>query len=49
MSPSTISSSIERLVNLDPAQQSFLLQLGLIAVALAALTVAVKALTKRGR
>jgi hypothetical protein len=49
MSPNTIADAGERLGALSPAAQAFLLQMGLIAVALVALVVAMKALARRSR
>ncbi|HST57848.1 MAG TPA: hypothetical protein VLK84_04100 [Longimicrobium sp.] len=49
MNPTTIAESTERVAALPPAAQAFLLQAGLIVVALAALAVAMKALARRSR
>ena len=49
MNPTNVAESAERLGNLSPAAQTFLLQLGLIVVALAALLVAMRALARRSR
>ncbi len=49
MNPTTVAESAERIGNLPPDAQAFVLQVGLILIALAALVVAMRALARRSR
>jgi hypothetical protein len=49
MNPTTVAAAADSLASLPPAGHDFLIQLGLVVIALTALAVAFKALSRRGR